>query len=116
MANSTDAPPDAVEEARRLYRMRRMRDAQFGAELFGEPAWDLLLDLYITRGQNELGSSIGGGLAAFTPSATAAPYIVKLRECGLVEPAHTSKNSTAALVTLSDSGFERMTALLLGDL
>ena len=33
--------------AKRLYRDRRRRADVFNADLFGEPAWDMLLDLYI---------------------------------------------------------------------
>jgi hypothetical protein len=47
MPGYTDVPAPVVEEARRHYRLRRMRDQEFGPALFGEPAWDILLDLYI---------------------------------------------------------------------
>lgn len=54
-----DAPPgradliEAQQAAIRLFRMRRRRDALLGAEQFGEPAWDMLLDLFTSecRGQ-----------------------------------------------------------------
>src|ERR1700712_4343686 len=37
----------SVASAVEIYRFRRRRDAAFGADadLFGEPAWDILLDL-----------------------------------------------------------------------
>jgi hypothetical protein len=90
-----------------------MRDAQFGAELFGEPAWDLLLDLYIARSQNQLGSPMTTSAGAIIPSAAAVPYIPMLREHGLVEPLHTK--SPASAIAISKAGFERMTALLLAN-
>jgi len=114
MPSSRDAS-GAVEAARRLYRLRRLRDAEFGPELFGEPAWDLLLDLFIGRGQNRPLPPITANAAAVIPSAQAAPYITKLQECGLVETLCRGQSPSTSLVTLSDSGFERMTALLLGE-
>lgn len=110
MPRPTDASSDAVEEARRLYRLRRMRDAQFGTELFGEPAWDLLLDLYIARSQNQLVSPMKASAGAIIPSAAAVPYIPLLREHGLVEPLHAE--SPISAIAISNAGFERMTALL----
>ena len=38
-----------VEVARRLYRLRKRRDSELGALLFSEPAWDILLDLYVAQ-------------------------------------------------------------------
>lgn len=113
MPRLPDAPPAAIEEARRIYRLRRMRDAQFGAELFGEPAWDLLLDLYIARSQNQLVSSIRASADAIIPSAAAVPYIPILREHGLVESLHDDGPGSA--IAISNAGFERMTALLLAN-
>lgn len=41
MPGPIDAPAAAIEEARRHYRLRRIRDREFGSALFGEPAWDI---------------------------------------------------------------------------
>lgn len=32
-----------------MMEMRRRRDGHFGRDLFGEPAWDLLLELYLAE-------------------------------------------------------------------
>lgn len=111
MPRSPDVPPAAIEEARRLYRLRRMRDAQFGAELFGEPAWDLLLDLYIASSQDRLSSPMKARSGAIIPSPAAVPYVPLLREYGLVEPLDT-ESPALTMVAISNEGFERMTALL----
>ena len=36
-----------LSTARRAYQARRKRDDHFPGEIFGEPAWDMLLDLYV---------------------------------------------------------------------
>src|SRR3546814_2121162 len=38
--------------ARELLRFRRLRDRYFAGDLFADPAWDMLLDLYAARSQN----------------------------------------------------------------
>ena len=40
---------DRLQRAERLRDAARRRDATFGADLFAEPAFDLLLDLYIAE-------------------------------------------------------------------
>ena len=46
-----DSAPDAssamIEVARRNFDARRERDRVFGASTFADPAWDLLLDLFV---------------------------------------------------------------------
>ncbi|MBO9724848.1 MAG: hypothetical protein J7530_10760 [Novosphingobium sp.] len=44
-------PADLVPMAEFICSCRRLRDDVFGADFFGDPAWDILLDLYI--GQSE---------------------------------------------------------------
>ena len=48
-ATSTDAYAIARSVADRLYEERRRRDAHFPPDLFGEPAWDLLLAMLVAR-------------------------------------------------------------------
>lgn len=43
-----------VECARRSVRERRRRTLHFGSAMFGEPAWDILLILYIEEDKNRL--------------------------------------------------------------
>lgn len=107
-----DAPAAAVEEARRHYRLRRMRDQEFGPTLFGEPAWDLLLDLYIAASDPSLISVMGGSIAASVSTKDAAPWLIVLQEHGLVERLHSSTEMSRAVFALSQSAFDRMTLLL----
>jgi DNA-binding MarR family transcriptional regulator len=71
--------------ARTLYRERLRRDAFFAAGLFGEPAWDILLDLFAAAKANELRSIKSACLSSNVPEATALRYIEQLAAHGLVE-------------------------------
>lgn len=71
--------------ARQIYLERRRRTSFFPASLFGEPAWDMLLDLYHALESNELRSIKSICVSSNVPEATASRYIDKLHAAGLVE-------------------------------
>jgi DNA-binding MarR family transcriptional regulator len=71
-----------LEVAEEIYKVRRKRDVQFeqffGEGLFCEPAWDLLLDLYINNGRKRTISVSSACLASAAPTSTALRYVSKL--------------------------------------
>ncbi len=71
--------------ARSIHRERSRRANYFPAELFGEPAWDILLDLAYAARANELRSTKAACLASQAPEATALRYIEQLVRLGLIE-------------------------------
>ncbi len=95
-ARVTEASPpigiafDAVllEVAEDIYRVRRKRDTQFeqlfGVGLFCEPAWDILLDLYINNGRLRTISISSACLASAVPATTALRHILELEKRMLV--------------------------------
>jgi hypothetical protein len=89
-----------------------MRDQEFGPTLFGEPAWDLLLDLYIAASDPSLVSVMGGSIAASVSTKEAAPWLRLLEDHGLVERLNTGTDISRAVFALSQSAFDRMTLLL----
>lgn len=111
MPRLTNAPAGAVEEARRVFRLRRMRDQAFGPDLFGEPAWDLLLDLYIATSEPRPASVIAASIAA-SIAADDVRWLNLLEEQGLVERVDAGKEMSRAIVALSAAAFDQMTRLL----
>jgi len=81
--NSGDAPVIDPEAVRAVIRARRLRARYFDAELFADPAWDMLLDLT----QAELDrlrvpvSSLC--IAAAVPATTALRWIKTMTDLGL---------------------------------
>ena len=65
----------ALERAEDYYRLRREREKHFGGNIFGEPAWDLLLDLFIQGERNKQVSISSACLAAAVPATTALRWI-----------------------------------------
>jgi DNA-binding MarR family transcriptional regulator len=67
-----------------LIRERRRRDLLFGEALFGEPAWDILLDLAWAEAVSRHRSVTDACIAAAVPHTTALRHIKLLVEGGLV--------------------------------
>lgn len=63
-----------------IYAGRRLRSSIFGAdaELFGEPAWDMLLDAAIMEGRGKRVSVTSACLGADVPPTTALRYLSAL--------------------------------------
>jgi DNA-binding MarR family transcriptional regulator len=78
----SDSPSAAV---RRMLRQRRMREQFFPADLFADPAWDMLLDLYAAQleGQPVAVSSLC--IAAAVPATTALRWIKTMTDAGIFE-------------------------------
>ena len=67
-----------------LYRERQRRREFFGEDLFGEPAWDMLLDLYIAEKKNKRVSVTAACLGANCSGTTGLRRLQQLDERGLV--------------------------------
>ena len=68
--------------AENLYRFRRRRDtlmtAQFGTDIFADPAWDIILDLFIHHSKNQDVCVTSACAAAMVPITTALPIVAIL--------------------------------------
>lgn len=64
--------------------MRRERGAAFACNLFADPAWDIMLDLLISRLRNRSISVSSACLASGVANSTALGWIKKLQVGGLV--------------------------------
>jgi DNA-binding MarR family transcriptional regulator len=101
------------ERARAILAARRRREAVFATAIFGEPAWDMLLILYL--GASESRRTLGrlGELAEISKS-TALRWIDYLERHGLVrrEPHPTDKR--ASFVELTEKARKAMDLYLSG--
>jgi DNA-binding MarR family transcriptional regulator len=88
--------PELIARARNEFQSRRRRGEIFGQSMFGEPAWDMLLVLYIldVSGQRQT----VGSLLQFSgkPSTTAKRWLDYLEAHDLVQSdAHPTDRRTA---------------------
>ena len=76
---------DLLALARGIYRDRRARETFFDKQrIFGEPAWDVLLDLYIASFHNTNVTVTSACAAANVPVTTALRWLSLLEADGLV--------------------------------
>lgn len=66
------------------YERRRRRDSVFGPSLFSDPAWDILLFLFICDLNRRAASKKETWLSSCSPPTTALRWIAALEAAGLV--------------------------------
>ncbi|MDB5701457.1 MAG: hypothetical protein JWL66_1656 [Sphingomonadales bacterium] len=71
--------------AQRILTSRRKRAEIFGADLFADPSYDILLAMIISWERNELVSVSSACFSANVPEATALRYIKSLTVMGYIE-------------------------------
>ena len=89
------APHQLTPEAQlaaEILESRRRRERVFGANLFADPAWDMLLELFV---QEERGNAVHVSslcMASAVPTTTALRWIGTLTEAKLLERRPTGTN------------------------
>lgn len=106
-----EAPADPDPDPRMVratIRARRLRDQYFAVELFADPAWDMLLDLYAARLERRRVSVSSLCIAAAVPPTTALRWIGTLHDADLFgrEPDPTDKRR--AHITLTERAANAM--------
>ncbi len=99
-------------EAARVIKLRRQRERVLGTKLFADPAWNMLLDLFVRRVDEHVTSVSSACIASGAPPTTALRYIVMLIERGLVVKNPSPTDHRVQYVTLSDDGFQNMVDIL----
>lgn len=98
----------ASAEIRAVIRARRMRAQFFADELFADPAWDMLLDLFAAELERRQVSVSSLCIAAAVPPTTALRWIGTLHEAGLFERQADPSDRRRAYIGLSAKGLEGM--------
>lgn len=120
---ATPNPLELAAIARDAYRARRMRSEFFeGADLFGEPAWDFLLDLFIAACEGKSMPVTSACIGAAVPTTTALRWLSVLESRGLVEREADDSDARRVFVRLSPKAenamkayFSRLNAMNCGD-
>lgn len=105
----------ARDRALEILELRKRREAAFGADLFGEPAWDILLDLFIQYVDRQKTSSTSAAVAARVPATTALRHLNSLIRRGLLVRHTSDHDLRLQYVGLTESGYLGMLDLLSGD-
>ncbi|HEX8528064.1 hypothetical protein [Allosphingosinicella sp.] len=98
--------------ARRLWACRQIRDRVFGRELFPNPAWNILLDLFIAGEDGRNVTIKSACSAACVPQSTALRHIAHLIEVRLAIRHQHPSDARSAYLKLSERGRARMVEYL----
>lgn len=74
-----------IERARHLLEQRRMRDDILGTELFGDPGWELMLDLYVAQASGKRISMTSAAIGSGRPMSTGLRWVRLLVRHGFLE-------------------------------
>ena len=93
---------------RRIIRQRQLRARFFDGDLFGDPAWDMLLDLTAARAEHARVSVTSLCIASGVPPTTALRWIGQMTEAGLLERVEDETDRRRAFITLTDRAADSM--------
>jgi DNA-binding MarR family transcriptional regulator len=119
--SSRQAEPEAPSEqavaranAAHIVTMRKLRERAFGADLFSDPAWAILLELYLAFTDN-CDVSVGNAcLASALPLTSALRLCQQLQERNILVRQRDPHDRRRVLLRLSDAAFEALTHILAG--
>jgi DNA-binding MarR family transcriptional regulator len=97
---------------RRILSARASRRQFFSADLFADPAWDILLELYALECEQRRISISKLCLAAAVPSTTALRWLDKLQSDGMITRQSDPLDARRVWVSMSPAGFEAMASYL----
>ena len=95
-----------------LLRTRRQRELFLCLELFGEPAWDIMLDLFVNQEQGIPVSVSSLCIAASVPNSTAFRWIDNLTKQGIIIQIADPDDRRRTWVRLAPIYVDRMRKLL----
>jgi hypothetical protein len=103
---------DTLALARRIYAAGIERERTFPEVVFDQPAWSIMIDLYIAHHEKRLVNMFGASIGSRVPQSTAHRWIERLEEAGLVARHPCAANARDVLVALTPAAVARMEGLL----
>lgn len=101
-------PGDAVvalpDRVHRYVGQRRQRERYLGCGLFADPAWDILLDLFVAEQRGVRISVTSACIASMVPTSTALRWIGLLQRSGLIVRERDRSDRRVAHVRLTPEG------------
>ncbi len=93
---------------RRMIRQRQQRARFFDGDLFGDPAWDMLLDLTAAQVEHTRVSVTSLCIASGVPPTTALRWITVMVDAGLFQRVEDETDRRRAFITLTDKAVDAM--------
>ena len=94
--------------ASQIYKSRRERDRHLPPSLFNDPAWDMLLELFISKVQQKRIAITSLTAMAACPATTALRHIGVLEEAEFVLRENSEIDRRVSYISLTDRGYWSM--------
>lgn len=91
--------------AKRIYEGRRAREKIIGSDLFSEPVWDILLDLFYQQCLGRRVSVTSCCIAANVPPTTALRWISVLIDRGILSRRPSNQDKRTTYIELTKNGY-----------
>jgi hypothetical protein len=108
LVRATRPPLPDPRLVRRIIRQRQLRARFFDGDLFGDPAWDMLLDLTAARAEHTRVSVTSLCIASGVPPTTALRWIGQMTDAGLLERVDDETDRRRAFITLTEKAADAM--------
>ena len=102
----------AAAAARGIQAWRRRRSEFLPAQLLAEPAWDMLLALYLARSDGNEAYSYSIFREANVAPATGARFLDKLEDACLIDRGVSTADRRQKPIRLTETAYQRMTEML----
>lgn len=112
LARQKISPSELASECASMYATRRQRDKLLPAEMFGEPAWDMLLELFRCSLQGSELPITSLCIASGVPQTTALRYLELLLGNGLILRRRSDHDKRVGYVRLSKEGYGMMSSIV----
>ena len=100
--------PVSEKTIREIIRMRRRRNQFFDEGLFADPAWDILLELYLAALSQHRVTITSLCAAAAVPPTTALRWITNLEANGLIQRRADPLDGRRVFMSLTRDGLEKL--------
>lgn len=112
VAAHAPAVDERLTTAAAWMKARDERDRIFGADLFFDPAWNMLLDLYVNECRGAVVSVSSLCIAARVPSTTALRWLTMLEKRGLIARRADDYDRRRSFLFLTDEGRSKIESTL----
>ena len=106
-------PHNLPSLAEAIYKSRRKRSKYISKSLLAEPAWDMLLDLFINSANQRDVSTTSLCIASDVPATTGLRWIQTLEKEGLVERIAVPNDRRVSHIRLTNVGYEAVRSSLM---
>ncbi|MEM1132848.1 MAG: hypothetical protein AAGH53_07925 [Pseudomonadota bacterium] len=97
-----------AEEIKKVIKSRHRRFSFFDPDMFADPAWDILLDLYVAALEHRQVSVSSACIASCVPSTTALRWLSILEKNDLIIRKRDQHDLRRVFVELSDKGRHKL--------